>query len=249
MVSTEKEGVGKLYQEVEIPKGRSFTFSAYVKMDVKELGSAGGCYLSLYYKDKNGKQQAVNNRRIETTGNGWKLISLPFTLPNDSSDNTVTLNVVMRNVKGSVYIDDLQAEWGLSANRHNLVSNGDLTYNNLDRFEKKDSDDGDKIVTVGSETELPVTGLAKVGKAQTSVYKGPGTTYEKLIDVWAGNPLEVLNWVRGKDGVVWYRVRTQWEDTDSLSNTGYIHADDIEFFLAGGTVSYTHLTLPTTERV
>ena len=81
---TEKEGVGRLYQEVEIPKGRSFTFSAYVKMDVKELGSAGGCYLSLYYKDKNGKQQAVNNRRIETTGNGWKLISLPFTLPNPS---------------------------------------------------------------------------------------------------------------------------------------------------------------------
>ena len=234
MVSTEKEGVGRLYQEVEIPKGRSFTFSAYVKMDVTELGNAGGCYLSLYYKDKNGKQQAVNNRRIETTGNGWKLISLPFTLPNDISDNTVTLNVVMRNVKGSVYIDDLQAEWGLSANRHNLVSNGDLTYNNLDRFEKSDSDDGDKIVTVGSETELPVTGLAKVGKAQTSVYKGPGTTYEKLIDVWAGNPVEVLNWVRGKDGAVWYRVRTQWEDTDSLSNTGYIHADDIEFFLAGG---------------
>ena len=79
-----------------------------------------------------------------------------------------------------------------------------------------------------------MTGLAKVGKAQTSDTNQPGTTYEKLIDVWAGNPLEVLNWVRGKDGVVWYRVRTQWEDTDSLSNTGYIHADDIEFFLAGG---------------
>lgn len=234
MVSSEKEGVGRLYQELEIPKGRSFTFSAYVKMNVTELGNIGGCYLSLYYKDKDGKQQAVNNKRIETTGSGWKLISLPFTLPNDISDNTVTVNVVMRNVKGSVYVDDLQVEWGLTANRHNLVSNGDLTYVNLDRFTKSDSDDGDKIVIIGNETELPVTGLAKVGKAQTSVYKGPGTTYEKLIDVWAGNPVEVLNWVKGSDGATWYRVRTQWEDTESLSNTGYIHGDDIEFFLAGG---------------
>lgn len=234
IVSTETEGVGRFYQNLEIPKGREFTFSAYVKMDVTELGSAGGCYLSLYYKDKNGNQQTANNKRIETTGGGWKLLSLPFTMPSDASDNTVTVNVVMRNVKGSVYIDDLQVEWGLSPNRHNFISNGDFTYNNLNLFTKSDSDDGDKIVTTGEQTELPVTGLAKVGKAVTSVYKGPGTNYEKLIDVWAGNPVEILNWVKGSDDSVWYRVRTQWEDTEDLSNTGYIHADDIEFFLAGG---------------
>ncbi|MDY3765178.1 MAG: hypothetical protein SO016_00560, partial [Lachnospiraceae bacterium] len=159
---------------------------------------------------------------------------MPFTLPSDASSSNVTCNVVLRNLKGSVYIDDLQVEWGLTPNRHNFVSNGDLTYANLNLFTKDDSDDGDKIVTTGSETELPVTGLAKVGKAVASVYKGPGTSYEKLIDVWSGNPVEVLNWVHGTDGSIWYRIRTQWEDTAELSNTGYIHADDIEFFLAGG---------------
>ena len=51
MVSTESTGVGRCYQTVSIPAGRSFTFSAYVKMDVEELGSVGGCYLSLYYTD------------------------------------------------------------------------------------------------------------------------------------------------------------------------------------------------------
>ncbi|MCI7814168.1 MAG: DNRLRE domain-containing protein, partial [Robinsoniella sp.] len=234
IASTASTGVGRCYQTVSIPAGRSFTFSAYVKMDVEELGSVGGCYLSLYYTDKDGKQQTANNKRIETTGGTWKLLSLPFTLPSDASSQTVTCNVVLRNLKGTVYLDDLQVEWGLNPNRHNFISNGDLTYDHLDLFTREDSDDGDKIVTTGTETELPVTGLAKVGKAMATVYTGPGTTYEKLIDVWKDNPLEIINWVNGKDGAIWYRVRTQWEDTSDEKNTGYIHADDIEFFLAGG---------------
>lgn len=228
ITSTDKTGTGRFYQDIEIPKGREFTFSAYLKMKVTELGEYGGCYLSLYYKNKEGILKSVTCKRIETSGNTWRLVSLPFTMPTDASDNTVTVNIVLRNMEGELYADDLQVEWGLHVNRHNLVTNGDLTYNSLNQFQKKESDDCDKIVVCGDKTELPITGLAKVIPGVATVYKGPGDTYSKETDVWAGNPVVILGWTRDKQGNKWYRIRTQYD------MTGFLKEKDISIFAAGG---------------
>ena len=81
-------------------KERVYIFSI-LKNESNRTGEYGGCYLSLYYKNKEGILKSVTCKRIETSGNTWRLVSLPFTMPTDALNRIpVTVNIVLRNMEG-----------------------------------------------------------------------------------------------------------------------------------------------------
>ncbi|AJA46845.1 tRNA(Glu)-specific nuclease WapA [Clostridium pasteurianum DSM 525 = ATCC 6013] len=109
-----------------LTKGKTYTFSAYVKTVGVSNTNGKGTTLSFYYKDKTGAYKSIDSKYIN--GNtDWKRVELSFTLPNDASDTKVLTRISMLQETGTAYFDSLQLEEGSIANRYNLIDLGDIS--------------------------------------------------------------------------------------------------------------------------
>jgi RHS repeat-associated protein len=125
---TKTDNVSRQYYDQwnNLTKGKTYTFSGYVKTVGVSNTNGNGAALSFYYKDKSGVYQHVDSKYINGT-NDWQRIQVSFTLPNDASDTNVLTRLSMLQESGTAYFDSLQLEEGSIANRYNLIENGDLT--------------------------------------------------------------------------------------------------------------------------
>ena len=123
MAKTNSTGLMTSYQIATLERGKTYTFSAYFKT----LSSASA-QLRAVYKDNVGIDVAKDSQKQKNNA-AWDRISLTFTLPANSTSNSVTVYLMAADGAGSVWFDCAQLEGGAAANRYNMLLNGDFTFN------------------------------------------------------------------------------------------------------------------------
>jgi RHS repeat-associated protein len=124
---TKSDNVLRQYMQqlVTVEKGKTYTFSAYVK--TKDITSKNNCGASLavYYINNKGTYEGKRSNFLTGT-NDWTRISVTFTVPVDAASETLILRPSLDYETGTAYFDDFQLEEGSVANRLNLIHGGDI---------------------------------------------------------------------------------------------------------------------------
>ncbi|MCD2347840.1 DNRLRE domain-containing protein, partial [Clostridium guangxiense] len=117
-------------ENVDLTKGKTYTFSGYVKANGITNDKKAGAALYVIYQDKNGVQQSAASSYVTGTAD-WERYSVTFTLPADSASTTVSVRAGVVLEKGTAYFDALQLEEGTLESRYNLLENSDFDYGSL----------------------------------------------------------------------------------------------------------------------
>jgi RHS repeat-associated protein len=125
---TKTDNVSRQYMNewVALQKGKTYTFSAYVKTVNISNTNGQGATINAYYRDKTGSMQMIESKPINGTKD-WQRVEVTFTVPGDSTDPTVCLRDNLLQETGTAYFDSMQLEEGSISNRYNLIDRGDLT--------------------------------------------------------------------------------------------------------------------------
>lgn len=99
----------------------------YMKAVISEIGENGRCFARVEYHDKDGKNVYAVSEGIRKSTGGFIRQKATFKVPEDAADTKVRVFLYMYRVKGTVYGDMTQLECGTTANRCNLIDNGDFT--------------------------------------------------------------------------------------------------------------------------
>ncbi|QHE50865.1 DNRLRE domain-containing protein [Pontibacillus sp. HMF3514] len=113
-------------QAVTLERGKTYTFSGYIKTEnMTELNNKGASLVATY-QDDNGNWIDKEGQFINGT-NGWKRYEMSFTLSENAASNTVNVRPSVIQESGVAYFDALQIEEGHTANRYNLIENTDVS--------------------------------------------------------------------------------------------------------------------------
>ncbi|MDP4147166.1 MAG: DNRLRE domain-containing protein [Bacillota bacterium] len=115
-------------QTLNLQKGKTYTYSAYVKTTSMDNVNGTGAFLFAIYKDGTGTSTEADSTTISSGTSGWQRIECTFTIPSNATDTTVYARAGIVGEKGTAYFDCLQVEDGNIANRYNLVENADFSY-------------------------------------------------------------------------------------------------------------------------
>ena len=123
MAKTSVSGLMTSFQTVTLPKGKTYTFSAFFKTLSNALAQ-----LRVTYKDNTGADVSVDSMTQSNTA-AWDRLSVNFTLPADSTSDAVTVRLMAAGGTGTVWFDCAQLEEGPVANSYNMLINGDFSLN------------------------------------------------------------------------------------------------------------------------
>ncbi|MDV3426779.1 MAG: DNRLRE domain-containing protein, partial [Bacillota bacterium] len=107
---------------VTLEKGKTYTFSSYVKTSSISNSNNMGAYIAVHYKNSSDVYLASRSEHLTGT-NDWTRLQVTFTLPSDSTSTSVLFRVGLENESGTAYFDCMQAEDGTIANRYNILEN------------------------------------------------------------------------------------------------------------------------------
>ena len=156
----------------------TYTFSMYVKTEMKQAAEDGGARLRIRYIDKNGKWIYLDSEILKETTGGFVCLYRTFTVPSDSKDPTVRVYLYLYHAAGVLYGDMAQLETGTTVSRCNLIDNGDFQLGSTDFEKKAYYEDG--LTSVGSENVRPVNRAVTVTAAGTSyIYDRPSLNGKK----------------------------------------------------------------------
>ncbi|WP_270563050.1 DNRLRE domain-containing protein [Clostridium beijerinckii] len=231
-------------QYVSLARGKTYTFSSYVKTKNIAAAQNGGAGFEIQYMDSNQKWQTAPGKINLTGTKEWDRYEFTFTIPNDAyspANNLVNAwaAVEINNAKGTAYFDGMQIEEGNIANRYNLVENGDFrswdssTWNAL-YWNKESGNEGKDIDYVDYDTnkqnhpktldvDVPVNPL---------VYKLQGKSGNKK------GIYQTLN-ISGKAGDSY--VFGGWAKAESVpltENSGRLFELSVGFEKADGTIDW-----------
>ncbi|MHB9941512.1 hypothetical protein CF065_07755 [Clostridium sporogenes] len=146
-------------QELNLEKGKKYTFSAYTATKDISNSNKKGAAIFINYQNKDGKWETEESKFISGT-NDWVRNEIAFELPKDSASNTVYARVGIVEETGTAYFDCLQLEEGVVANRYNLIENPNFI--GQDYWSKSAScTAADKLVTVDKNDTTYPTNLDK----------------------------------------------------------------------------------------
>ena len=113
-------------QSVQLKKGETYTFSAYVKTSgiTNQCGKGAGLFIK--YKDAANTDKTIYSQFVSGTVSDWQRIQMTFTVPQDASSDVVYAGTAVVDEKGTAYFDNVQLEKGPVANRYNIVENSNL---------------------------------------------------------------------------------------------------------------------------
>ncbi|HJV17610.1 MAG TPA: DNRLRE domain-containing protein, partial [Bacillales bacterium] len=114
-------------QSVSLIKGKTYTFSGYVKTNGISNTNNKGAALFINYQNSSGTWITVESNKVNGT-NDWQRMDVTFTLPSDAASTSVLVRTGIIEETGTAYFDALQLEAGKIPNRYNLVENADFTY-------------------------------------------------------------------------------------------------------------------------
>lgn len=203
LMVTKTDDVQRHYinQNVNVTKGKTYTFSAYVKTVGVTSVKKQGALIVAHYKDKNGNYQASRSRYL-TGNNEWTRIETTFTLPSDAYDNTVILRSSIEEEKGTAYFDGLQLEEGNISNRLNLIENSDMSGDS--KIPSTWSDDWNNAYSQASDTRVTISDSMHPSYLDNSVFKLTGSSnkdtriYTKLgVKGKAGDTFVISGWAKG----------------------------------------------------
>ncbi len=158
MVINKTNSIGRHYFTqtlTGLTKGKSYTFSAYVKTTAMATGTNIGALLSASYKNAAGTWVEIKSKYL-TGVFDWQRLEMTFTLPLDAATTEVRVRPIVENAIGVAFFDALQLEEGTIANRYNLIENGNMDLTTSWTF-GGGTDVNDKILTLTSD--LPPTSL------------------------------------------------------------------------------------------
>ncbi|SHJ09847.1 RHS repeat-associated core domain-containing protein [Clostridium amylolyticum] len=121
----DNNGYKSFQQGVRLERGKTYTFSTYVKTYNITSKNNGGAHVIAHYQNSSGSYIPSSYNTIFGT-NDWQRVSTTFTVPIDAKDNHVFLRVQLTSESGTAYFDCAQLEEGDTANRYNIIENGDL---------------------------------------------------------------------------------------------------------------------------
>ena len=123
MVKTNQTGWMTTRQDVTLPKGKAYTLSAFFQTLADTVAQ-----LRVTYKNSDGNEVAVDSLPQCSKGE-WGRMSVSFSLPADSTSDSATVRLMAGGGAGTVWFDCAQLEAGEVANRYNMLTNGDFTFN------------------------------------------------------------------------------------------------------------------------
>ncbi len=114
-------------QHIVIEKGKTYTFSAYVKTDNVSNTNKKGANIKIYYKNSDGNY--IQNDAVYTNGTKeWDRQQVTVTVPSEAKDGEIIVRVALEGETGTAYFDGMQLEESVVANRYNLIENQSFVY-------------------------------------------------------------------------------------------------------------------------
>lgn len=146
---------GVVSQTVTVPKGKYYTFSAYLK-DAGTSMKYVPVQLNLNYKDENGVTQS-KSELITPTDDFERYDVTIFYPENAQTDLTITIYL---DPMGAIYMDDMQLEEGEVANNYNMLENSGFengttgwTLSAIDENENDVTSSVFEVVNITSDTK------------------------------------------------------------------------------------------------
>lgn len=198
-------------QDVTLQKGQTYTVSMYVRAQVTAAAADGGCMLRARYLDKDGAQHLLDSEILKASTRDFVRLKRTFTLPADAGSATVRIYVGVWRAEGTIYGDMAQLETGDTANRVNLVDNGEFHRGSTSGFSKTGRGE-DGLTSVGESSRVP-TQFAALATAAGTMYSTPSASGTAVAAVTKGQRLATDCACIDSAGTAWYRVRNasgQW---------------------------------------
>lgn len=232
-------------QTLTLEKGKTYTYSGYVKTS-NVSDSALGALLQVTYYDSAGTGIAARTTCLKGT-NGWDRYSTTFTIPADSSTTTAYAFALVWNSTGTAWFDCLQLEEGPIANRYNIVNNADFHYvtSNLpDDWTRSATCGAADIIQTSADSTNPITNDdtrfrifgdpddVKTLSQTLYLYGNQGDTY--VVGGWAkGNSVPLVD-DRKFAVVVFFDYTSYTDETLTLS---FSQDTDLWQYLCGAVVA------------
>ena len=135
-------------QPVTIAKGKTYTFSSYIKNTTMNGNDNTGSFIMVSYKDGSGNIVYEKSKKINTVCD-WQKNAITFNYPANSQGD-FKVYVGIENAKGTAYFDAMQLEEGEIANTFNLVENPNFAYNDrMYGWNTLNSASSDTVITNG----------------------------------------------------------------------------------------------------
>jgi len=116
---------GYMQQSLTLEKGKTYTYSGYIKTSGVLNSSGKGAHLLINYKNSAGTWLEAYSYYVSGT-NDWTRNEVAFTIPADASSADVIVRTAVANESDTAYFDCLQLEDGSVVNRYNLINNADF---------------------------------------------------------------------------------------------------------------------------
>jgi RHS repeat-associated protein len=124
---TNNSGRSTLHQTVSLTKGRTYTFSAYVKVTGYGSSSGRGIRLAILNEAVQGENTIVYSREKITGNSDWTRLDVTYTLPSSAHSSNIQF-IVEADGTCTAFVDAFQAEQAQVPNRYNLIENADFRY-------------------------------------------------------------------------------------------------------------------------
>ncbi|MBE6067564.1 MAG: DNRLRE domain-containing protein, partial [Clostridium lundense] len=222
-------------QSVTLQKGKTYTFSGYVKTKAVSGINKSGAGLFVKYKNEAGVD-VIAQSNVVTGDSNWQRVEATFTIPDGATSADVEVRAGINLGTGTAYFDCFQLEDGEMSNRYNLVENSNFNLNSGSQlYWNKTSNSGtnDKVVNVDSKNVFQFTGSANLKKSVNQTIKISGKKGDSFVlSGWAmGKSVPVSEegeryfaldiGIRKTDGTYQYKVVPFNEDS-----TGWQYAAD-----------------------
>lgn len=140
-------------QVVTLEKGKTYTYSGYIKTQGVTNASGQGAHLLVHYQNSAGIWQQISSPFLSGV-NDWGRQQVTFTVPADAASTDVLLRTAIEGESGNAYFDCLQLEDGSAANRYNLIENPDFRNGSFTSWNKSaDTDSSDDLVYIDPSTD------------------------------------------------------------------------------------------------
>jgi len=213
---------------VTLEKGKTYTYSGYIKTNGITNANGQGAHLLVHYKNSADTWLETQSSYVSGS-NDWERVQVTFTIPSDATSAVVIVRTAIANESGTAYFDCLQLEDGSIANRYNLIENPDFrdgAFTNWTKGIETDSSDNLEYIEPGTDPNyvsanidryaFKINGLTNMRKSvyQTvNVSGNAGDTF--VLGGWAkGDSVPISGsrdfslalGVKGLDGIMHYIV-------------------------------------------
>ncbi|MBC8059686.1 MAG: DNRLRE domain-containing protein, partial [Clostridiaceae bacterium] len=148
-------------QSLTLDKGKTYTYSGYIKTNNVSSNNGKGAHLLIHYKNSIGAWVETYSKYVSGT-NDWARYEVTFTIPSDAASGSVIARTAIANEMGTAYFDCLQLEDGLVTNRYNLIENPDFRGNSFSYWNKGGNSDSNDSLVASDLSKTPIYAAANI---------------------------------------------------------------------------------------